>query len=72
MEKHVLLGSLFLRIASIYAGTTHSDLAAHRKHRRRKKVDHEDVLEKARWKVELLSKTTEEASHKANGSGKLN
>ncbi len=66
MDKAFLLGSLFLRLSSIYGGATHADLMGQkrRKLRKHKPEDYEDLLEKAPWKVDLI-RSGEGANKKA-------
>jgi len=50
MNRAILLGSLFLRVSSVYASATHGDLIA--EGRKRNEEAYERNLEETGWKVE--------------------
>lgn len=67
MDKAFLLGSLFVRLSSIYGSATHGDLMGRKSRRstnRRKRTPEEDRLEKAPWKVELLVPAGRDDNHR--------
>ncbi len=64
MDKVFLLGSLFLRLSTIYGGSTHGDLMDQRKAGLRKRTHEEELLEKAPWKVDLLTPAGRDSSHR--------
>jgi hypothetical protein len=66
MDKEFLVGSLFLRLASVYSGGAHGGFLGKRKTRKKKREEFDEQLDRAPWKVELLTRSSSDThSHKA-------
>lgn len=68
MDKAYLLGSLFLRLSTIYGGSTHGDLIELRQAGKRKRTEAEDRLEKAPWRVDLIRKELAETAPRSKAA----
>ncbi len=56
MNKEFLLGNLFLRLSAMYWDSARRGFLNSRRNHKRRKTEAEDPLEKAPWKLELLSR----------------